>query len=397
MPKPPLDLPSGVRTTDMLTATQFASVFTLRIVETSLERFGKASQRERKLTNDLVVYFVMMLALFRNCNQREVYRTVALAFAQFKKKRKKLELPSSAALVQARAKVGFEVMKDVFHAGVKITGRPDIPGCYFKEWLCMAMDGCTIEVASTAENLKEFGQPTNQHKTASPLPLLRFVGLMEVGTHLFQRIEQGRYADGEITLAKRLLDSVEPRMLILADRNFFSFDLFNEIDSKGAAFVCRIQRGMKFGPEQHLSDGSSLVTIYSSSDTNRSNGKQARVIQYRPAGSHKGEIVFLITNILDPKRASAQELAHLYHERWEYENALDELKTHLCDSALTMRSKNPTLVKQEFWGTIMTYYVIRYTMFLAAETRYLDPDRLSFTHTVNVISRTLVRSGAFSP
>ena len=261
----------------------------------------------------------------------------------------------------------------------------------------MAMDGCTIEVASTAENLKEFGQPTNQHKTASPLPLLRFVGLMEVGTHLFQRIEQGRYADGEITLAKRLLDSVEPRMLILADRNFFSFDLFNEIDSKGAAFVCRIQRGMKFGPEQHLSDGSSLVTIYSSSDTNRSNGKQARVIQYRPAGSHKGEIVFLITNILDPKRASAQELAHLYHERWEYENALDELKTHLCDSALTMRSKNPTLVKQEFWGTIMTYYVIRYTMFLAAETRHLDPDRLSFTHTVNVISRTLVRSGAFSP
>lgn len=397
MPKPPLNLPSGVRTTDLLTATQFASVFTLEIVDAVLKRFDKESQRERMLTNDLVVYFVMMLALFRNCNQREVFRIVAMAFAQFKKKKKKIEIPSAPALVKARARVGYEVMKEVFHSGVKITGSPEIPGCYFKDWLIMAVDGCTMEVSGTEDNVGEFGQPKNQHRTASPLPMLRFVGLMEVGAHLFQRIELGNYSDGEITLAKKLVESIKPDMLILADRNFFSFDLFNAIDAQGAAFVCRIQRGMKFGPERSLSDHSALVTIYSSDDRNKLNGKQARLIQYRPAGSDKNQVIFLLTNILDPGKASAEELAHLYHERWEYENALDELKTHLCDASLTMRSKTPDLVKQEFWGTQMTYYVIRHTMFLAAANRHLDPDRLSFTHTVKVISRTLVRASDFPP
>ncbi len=397
MPKEPSELPTGVRSTDVLTVTQFASVFTLETIQKSLERAGKQTQRDRKLSNDMVVYFVMMLALFRNCNHREVFRAVASAFASFKRTRTKIEIPSAPALVQARARVGSEVLKEVFHSGAKVLSSPDIPGCFFKSWRCMAIDGCLLDVAATADNVNEFGQPRNQYNSASSLPQLRWVGLMEVGTHLFLQVEQGRYSDGEITLAQNLLRSVVPDMLILADRNFYSFYFFNEIDKKGAAFVCRIQRGMKFGPEQRLSDDSVLVTIYAADDKKHLNGRKARLIQYRPAGSKNGEIVFVLTNILDPAKASAQELAHLYHERWEYENALDELKTHLCDSALTLRSKNPSLVKQEFWGTMMTYYVIRYTMFLAASNRYLDPDRLSFTHTVKVISRTLVRSGDFPP
>jgi len=397
MPKEPLGLPSGIRPTDTLTVTQFASIFSLDTVLGVLERAGKATQRDRKLSKELVVYFVMMLALFRSSNHREVFRTVASAFDSFKRKRgKKIDIPSAAALVQARAKVGFEVMKEIFHSGANVIGTPDVPGCFFKHWRLMAIDGCLLDVAATEPNSKEFGQPKNQHKNASVLPQIRFVGLMEVGPHSFLRIEQGGYVDGEVTLARQLLGSIEQDMLVLADRNFYSFSFFNEIDEKKAAFVCRIQRGMKFGPERRLEDDSVMVTIYSSDDKEKLNGKKARLIQYRPAGS-QGEIVFLITNILDPRLASAQELAHLYHERWEYENALDELKTHLCDSALTLRSKSPDLVKQEFWGTMMTYYVIRYTMFRAAANRNLDPDRLSFLHTVNVISRTLVKSGDFPP
>lgn len=87
----------------------------------------------------------------------------------------------------------------------------------------------------------------------------------------------------------------------------------------------------------------------------------------------------------------------LYHERWEIETALDELKTHLRGSQIVLRSKTPELVKQEFYGLLMAHFAIRSLMHEAALSADEDPDRLSFLHAVRVVRRRMPRYVAIPP
>jgi IS4 transposase len=105
----------------------------------------------------------------------------------------------------------------------------------------------------------------------------------------------------------------------------------------------------------------------------------------------------LITTILDHKLAPAEKLAALYHERWEIETALDELKTHLRGARIQLRSKTPDLVRQEFYGLMMTHYAIRGLMHEAAQRGKIDPDKLSYIHAVRVIRRKMPQFGAIPP
>ena len=105
----------------------------------------------------------------------------------------------------------------------------------------------------------------------------------------------------------------------------------------------------------------------------------------------------MITTILDPAQAPAKELAALYHERWEIETALDELKTHLRGAQIVLRSKTPDLVRQEFYGLLMAHFAVRGLMHEAALRAGDDPDRLSFLHAVRVVRRQLARFSALPP
>jgi hypothetical protein len=396
MPKSPANLPSGVRATDIFTVTQFATVFPMAEFDNILQRFNRATVRVRDLPNECIVYFVMMLALFRDCSHREVYRCVSSAMATLLGK-KEISIPSAAALSKARDRVKDEPLKEFFHSHAVPCGQANQAGVWFGPWRKMALDGCLLNTDDTLANRSFFGCATNQHSKAAGWPQLRFVGLMEVGTHVFIGAAAGGYHTGEITLAQNLVPLLKPDMICIADRNFFSFLLFKSITEQGAALLFRVQRGMSFDSKAQLSDGSHLVTIYDSKDLKKEHGLDTRLVQYKVDGSPNKETIYLITNILKPEEAPAQKLAELYHERWEYENALDELKTHLNAKAITLRSKKPELVLQEFWGMLMAHYVIRRTMNDAAIGARSDPDRLSFTHTIRVISRTLIKSSDFSP
>jgi hypothetical protein len=152
--------------------------------------------------------------------------------------------------------------------------------------------------------------------------------------------------------------------------------------------------------EKILPDGSYLSHIYPTESDRRhnTNGVQVRVIDYRLEGVADAEPIYrLVTTILDHGVASAEELAALYHERWEIETALDELKTHVRGANILLRSKTQELVRQEFFGLMMLHFAVRGLMHEAALQVDEDPDRLSFLHAVRVVRRKLPFFGAISP
>jgi hypothetical protein len=254
-------------------------------------------------------------------------------------------------------------------------------------------------VADEAANDQAFGRP-GASRGESAFPQLRFVSLVENGTHVLFGTQQGPYATGEITLAKAVLSALRKGMLCLADRNFFGFSLWAQARSTRAELLWRIKINARLPREQPLADGSYLSRIYASNKDRRQqrNGMTVRVIEYRLQGVTDAEPIYrLLTSLLDPVHAPAAELAALYHERWGIETALAELKTHLRGAKLVLRSKTPDLVRQEFYGLMMAHFAVRGLMHEAALKADIDPDQLSFLHAVRVVRRKLAAIHAIPP
>ena len=105
----------------------------------------------------------------------------------------------------------------------------------------------------------------------------------------------------------------------------------------------------------------------------------------------------LMTTLLDPITAPAQELAALYQTRWTIETTFPEMKTTLKGADVVLRSKTPELVRQEFWGLLLAHHAVRKLMLEAALAHERPPDALSFKHSLSLMRRKLPSSGALPP
>jgi hypothetical protein len=74
-----------------------------------------------------------------------------------------------------------------------------------------------------------------------------------------------------------------------------------------------------------------------------------RIIEYQVTDERLGEpghVYRLATSWLNPRTAPAKELLALYHERWEIEIVVDEIKTHLRVQQKVLRSHTPEGVRK---------------------------------------------------
>jgi hypothetical protein len=310
-----------------------------------------------------------------------------------------LKVAGNSGISQARTRLGWEPLRQLHDELVKPIAVAATKGAWYCGLRLVSIDGSTMEVADEAANDHAFGRP-GASRGESAFPQLRFVSLVENGTHVLFGTQQGPYATGEITLAKTVLSALRKGMLCLADRNFFGFTLWVQARDTGADLLWRIKINARLPREQPLADGSYLSRIYPSDSDRRHqrNGVRVRVIEYRLQGVTDAEPIYrLVTSLLDPAQAPAAELAALYHERWQIETALAELKTHLRGAKIVLRSKTPDLVRQEFYGLMMAHFAVRGLMHEAALKADTDPDQLSFLHAVRVIRRKLAAGHAISP
>ena len=393
------ELPPGTRITDYISLGVVAKTFPASIVETILERTGKASIRQRDLPAHVVIYYVIALALYMQSSYREVLRCLLEGIKWLLGPEAIVKVTGKSGISQARTRLGWEPVRQLHDEIVRPIAVKSTKGAWYRGWHVVSVDGSTLDTADEKGNEEAFGRPSSS-RGCSAFPQLRFVSLVENGTHVLFGTRMGAYRIGEVTLAKDVLGSLREGMLCLADRNFYGFGLWKQARDTGADLLWRVKANLTLPCEKRLPDGSYLSRVYESLKDQRrkENGVVVRVIEYRLEGVEGSEPIYrLLTTILDHERAPATELAALYHERWEIETALDELKTHLRGSNIVLRSKTPDLVRQEFYGLMLAHFAIRGLMHEAALTVTEDPDRLSFLHAVRVVRRKIASFAATPP
>jgi hypothetical protein len=392
-------LPVGSRITDYISLGVIAKTFPPETVRTVLAATRTASRRQRDLPAHVVVYYVIALALYMQSSTREVLRCLLEGVQWLRGPSATVKVAGKSGISKARTRVGWQPLQQLHDQLVHPIAIPATKGAWYRRWRLVSLDGSTLEVADEAVNAQAFGRPAAS-RGATAFPQLRFVALVENGTHVLFGTRCGPYTVGETTLAAEVLAGLHPGMLCLADRLFFGYALWTQAAATGAALLWRGKQNLRLPCEQRLPDGSYLSRIYPS-EQDRRHGRQGvgvRVIEYQLAGVPGAEPVYrLLTTILDPAAAPAADLAALYHERWEIETAFDELKTHLRGARIVLRSKTPDLVRQEFYGLLLAHFAVRGLMHEAALTAGEDPDRLSFLHTVRVIRRKLAGFVALPP
>jgi len=393
------ELPKGSRITDYISLGVVAKTFPMASVKSVLDATGRSSRRQRELPAHVVVYYVIALALCMQSSYREVLRCLMEGIQWLLHPSAWVKVTGKSGISQARTRLGVEPLRQLHDQIVRPIAVEATRGAWYRGWRVVSLDGSTLDVADESANDQAFGRP-GASRGKSAYPQIRFVSLVENGTHVLFGTQMGGYGTGELALAKGVLPWLRQGMLCLADRGIFSYELWNQARATGAELLWRIKKNMLLPCEKRLPDGSYLSRIYpSQKDRRRStNGVVVRVIDYRLEGVPGADPVYrLVTTILDPEKAPAHELAALYHERWEIETALDELKTHLRGAQIVLRSKTPDLVRQEFYGLMMAHFAIRGLMHEAALKADEDPDRLSFIHAVRVIRRKLYSFPAIPP
>jgi hypothetical protein len=400
MGRAPSALPAGGRVTDYISLGVVANAFPVNTIHTVLKVTGKASVRERDLPAHVVVYFVIALALYMQSSTREVLRCLLEGLQWLLGPSATIKVAGKSGISQARTRLGWEPMRQLHDEVVKPIATPATRGAWYRRWRVVSIDGSTLDVADEPANAEAFGRPGSS-KGTSAFPQIRFVSLVENGTHVLFGTRMADYKTSEIALAKAVIPLLQPGMLCLADRNFFGVALWDQAWATGADLLWRVKTTqLRLPCEKRLPDGSYLSCIYRSDKDRRrkTNGIKVRVIDYELKDVEDSEPLYrLVTTILDHEQAPAEELAALYHERWEIETALDELKTHLRGASIVLRSRTPDLVRQEFYGLMMAHFATRGLMHEAALKADVDPDCLSFLHAVRVVRRKIGSFAAVPP
>src|SRR3954467_2031395 len=385
------------------------------LVDEVVAAAGATQRRVRLLSARAVVYFVLALCLFSGADAatppgyRSVARSLTTGLRQLPNAGK---IPSSPALTRARQRLGAEPLRLLFDRLRGPRATPGTPGAFAFGRRLVAWDSTGIDTPDTEANAAEFGRAGGAGH-----PQLRLMTLLECGTHaLLGAVVDGFDRASEPVLARRLLHRLEAGMLLLADRNFAGHELWGLAAATGADLIWPTKRNSAFVPVRRLPDGSFLSVMGTPAENLRHGearrygrllpdppaGHPVRIIEYDvtvDTGEQgaRSEAFRLVTSLLDHEQAPAQQLAAVYHQRWEIELGYGELKTRLRGPEVILRSRSPRLVEQEIFAFLVVYQALCSLRGCAARAADADPDRISFTVTLRLAREQACNQAAATP
>jgi hypothetical protein len=356
-----------------------------------------------------VVYVLICWTLFLGSTLGAVYAELCSS-ERYLAEQDPEELPGRGAWVYRRKQVGVQILRRLFVLKCKPLAQPQTPGAFAFGLRLMALDGTYEDVADTPANATYFGRRYSG-SPQSPFPQLHCVYLAEVGTHAIVDAMIAPCTTSEHCLAWGLLRSIQAGMLVMTDRGFVGVRFVQALVDRGAQFLGRIPGNVFTHKQEILPDGSYLITFLPKDFPGLKKPLTLRIIEYTieekvaarleqvtpsrvasgssPTNPDIGKVHRIATTLLDPDLYPARDLCVLYHERWEIELAIDEIKDHQRLSSQPLRSKLPVLVLQELYALLLAHYAVRALTLQAANTSGLDPDRISFTEGIRVLKSGL--------
>jgi hypothetical protein len=401
------------RLSDHVSLGVLTKVFPVETVDRVIARVGAGEQRSRLLPSRVMVYYVLALALWAQDSYEEVMRSLLQGLGWLTGRFGTWEMPSAPGIFQARRRLGSQVVKELFQEVAVPVGGVSGVG-FLGPWRMVSIDGTVLDVPDSVKNEETFGRPGTKTEFKSAYPQVKVVGLVECATHTVLAASLGGCLVGERELAREgVLEYLDDSMVMIADRGFFSFDLWQDCVSSGAQLLWRMKANSVLPVVEELPDGSYLSAIFPTPKARRRgvDGIRVRVVEYqvteaasRGASAAQGgasdaaAAYVLITTITDPKQATAAQLADTYGKRWEIETCFDELKTHQRGQAAVLRSKTPDGVEQEVWGYLCVHYAIRSLIAEVADDFGEGALRFSFIRTLRAVRRSVTAAVSdFSP
>jgi len=363
-----------------------------QVIQMVLEKTQATGHRLRYLPGRVTVLLVLAMCLWPGVCMRDCLRNL-IEGCRNGLHRLQEKVPVKSAITAARTRLGVRPLRELFRFLARPLATPTTKGAFYKGMRLVSFDGSTVNVPDSPENEKVFGRPGSNRGHAA-FPQVRLVWLMEVATRAALDFFAVPYHIGESTIVPRLFRTLKEGMLVLWDRGFHSYELWKTTMATGVQLLARVQVRLIFTPIQRLQDGSFLAKLYPDYK-NRSkdqNGILVRVIEYTlddPKRTGHAQKHRLLTSLLDHVLYPARELICLYHERWEIELGMDEIKVHQNDNRPVLRSKTPRGVIQEIYGIMLLHFSLCHLRHEAALTINTDPDRLSFVHTLRVVQRAI--------
>ena len=379
------------------------SVITPELVDEVVDLAGCRERRRRLLPASVMVYFVLGMCLLSGEDSvgPPGYRSVMRSLSHGVRQLAGLALPSAAALCRRRRMLGVKALAFLLERLAGPLAAPGEDGSFAFGLRVVAWDSAVIDVPDAPANEASFGRHRAGNGDASR-PQLRLLALAECGTHgVIDAAFDGLATTSELALAPRLLAALGPGMLLLADRNFRGHQLWTLAAATGAELCWRASARLILEPLEELDDGSWISLLLTPAHAQRGRrelgkrgtvpqGTRVRVIEYQVTvatrdGRHRrAERFRLVTTILDPERAPADQLAAIYHQRWEIEGGFLELKARLKGSGFALRSRDPEMAAQEMLAFLCIQQALAILEHRAATQAGISPARLSFTVTIRI-------------
>ena len=391
-------------------------------VDEAVEATGRGAKRSGgKLPPHVMVYFAMALALFADDDYEEVAARLTETLRGWECWDEAWEVPTSGGITQARQRLGHEPLVELFSQVAAPVAEELTRGAFLGPWRLMAIDGFEWDAPATEPNIAAFGfaGTSTDDPDKAAFPKARVVTISKCASHAVVAAAIGPVTSkgsGEQSLARTLYRRLEEDWLLIADRNFYSWEDWCAAAATGAALVWRVKADLQLPVLELPPDGSYRSVLVSpkvkgkarqdligaarrGEDLDEHKARHVRVIEYEVPdrdGDGKDELIALITTITDPRQAPAAVLAQAYHQRWEHETGNRQLKTYLRGPGRVLRSQSPDMVRQEIYGYLLAHYAVSALICKAATEADIDPDRVKFKRTVRLVRRR-VADPAFPP
>lgn len=360
---------------------RFQQYIPVELILQALAETDTATIRRRRLPAQQVVWLIIGIAMMRDLSIVQVVDRLELA------------LPgrnpiAASAVAQARGRLGKAPLEWLFVATAEAWAHASAREHAWRGLGVYGVDGTSLRVADSNENRAHFGSADGGHRGLSGYPMTRVVALMTLRSHLLAAVRFGPYDVHENHYAAELWSSVPSQSLVIVDKGLFGANILIPLATNKRHFLVRAKSNLKWRTVEKLGRGDEIVEMEVNPHSRRLDPTlprtwRVRAVRYQRKGFRPQ---VLLTSLLDASAYPREEIAALYHERWELELGYDEIKTEMLESRESIRSKSPERVEQEILGILLAYNLIRLEMAHIARQAGVSPMRISFSGTLEIMT-----------